>query len=263
MNGQTSPVRRRTLLRAAFASLLGLALAAGGIELGFRFLLFSPSSIARRLGAGLRKPERFSDPMCEEEYWRLQDLFLDPAHSQQAPNPDPVCGWTGPITPGTYAPTQPYDLRGRRPILLYGDSYAQCVTPVGQCFQTLLENSDLADRYCLVNYGVGGYGLDQEYLLLKHSIDRWKDLDPIVVVSFLVDDDFSRNVLAFRCWPKPRLRIDGRSFRREEVPFWPAGIDLEIGLAGAKQLELVVERTGKSAGSEWIHIAGARLEWVP
>ena len=63
-----------------------------------------------------------------------------------------------------------------------------------------------------------------------------------------------------------RLRLKqayGRLIRREEVPSWPNGIDLDIPLDGAKQLELVVERTGPSAGAEWIHIAGARLEWLP
>jgi hypothetical protein len=209
MNIQTSHVRRRSFSRAILASLLGFTLAVGGIELAFRFLLFSPSSVARKLGAGLRKAELFSDPRSEEEFWRLQDLFLDPAHRQGAVRPDPVCGWTGPILPDTYEPAQPSDLRGRRPVLLYGDSYARCLTPAGQCFQTLLERSDLADRCCLVNYGVGGYGIDQELLLLQHSIDRWKDLDPIVVVSFLVDDALARNRFAFRCWPKPRLKIEG------------------------------------------------------
>jgi hypothetical protein len=59
------------------------------------------------------------------------------------------------------------------------------------------------------------------------------------------------------------IRVDGRTLRREEVPSWPDGIDLDIPLDGAKQLELVVERTGPSAGNAWIHVAGARLEWVP
>jgi hypothetical protein len=93
-------------------------------------------------------------------------------------------------------------------VLLYGDSFANCNTPPGQCFEDLLERSALADRYCLVNYGVGGYGIDQEYLLLQRSIDKWKELDPIVVVSFLVDDDFPRNLVSFRAWPKPRFRIE-------------------------------------------------------
>ncbi len=202
--------RAGKLLRAGLSTLLGLAIALVGLELGLRFLLFSKSSFARRLGAPWRKAEWYAQ-QNEDAYWKLVYLFTDRERWLGAHRPDPVCGWTGRIDPKTYLPAKPVDVRGRRPVLLYGDSFANCATPDGECFEDLLERSDLADRYCLVNYGVGGYGVDQELILLRQSIDLWKDKNPIVVLSFLVDDDFQRNLLSFRSSPKPRFQLeDGR-----------------------------------------------------
>jgi hypothetical protein len=197
----------RRVLRPALISLLALALAILCAELGLRFLLFSRSSLALRLGESWRKAEWYADSQNEDAYWKLVYLFTDPKRWLGAFRPSPECGWTGDIDPLTYLPVPPVDLRARRPILLYGDSYANCNTPEGQCFEDILERTDLADRYCLVNYGVGGYGVDLELILLRRSIDLWKDRDPIVVLSFLVDDDFSRDILSFRSSPKPRFRI--------------------------------------------------------
>jgi hypothetical protein len=199
------PRFRNAILALALASVCALLAAEGA----FRFLLFSDTSVARRLGARLRDPAHFADHTSEDEYWRLQALFDGQLAGDHL---DAVCGWTGPyIEDGTYVPKTWPDLRGRTPVLLYGDSYATGCTPPEQRFPAILAKSDLADRYVLVDYGVGGYGVDQIYLLLHHSIDRWRDLDPIVIVSFFVDDDFSRNVLGFRCWPKPHFTIrDGR-----------------------------------------------------
>src|SRR5205085_7133999 len=101
------------------------------------------------------------------------------------------------------------------PVLLFGDSYAQCATPPEQCFQSLLEQSELTHEFALLNYGVGGFGLDQMYLLLRHVLPRFREQKPFVVVAIMIDDDFTRSLLAMRDWPKSRahwehgiLRID-------------------------------------------------------
>ena len=219
--------RRRRRRRALLGLLLGLVLVVPILELGIRFLVLGDSGVARRLGAGLRRAENFADPRTDEDYWKLQYLFLDPQEQGPANHPDPVCGWTGyAVRDGTYEHLYAKELRGRRPVLLYGDSFAACNTEPDQCFQGILERSDLADRYVLVNYGVGGYGVDQIHLLIRQSIELWRGKDPIVVVSFLVDDDFNRNVLPFRCWPKPRFRIE----KGELVPPGPVETDPDAWL---------------------------------
>jgi len=205
-----SPRSRRTRRfgKAVLALSIGFALVLPLLEIGIRFLVLGDSALARRLGESLRKPEYFADSNVDDDYWKLQYLFLPEDKKGPAKNADAECGWTGDyVQPGTYEHARAADVRGRRPVLLYGDSYAACATGPEACFEGILERSDLGEEYCLVNYGVGGYGLDQVYLLLRKTIDAWKDQDPIVVVSFLVDNDFDRDVLSFRCWPKPRFAI--------------------------------------------------------
>lgn len=211
----------RKLARRALAAGIGLAVALLGLEIGLRFLLFSDSALARRLGGSWRKAEWYADPRSEDAYWKLQYLFLDPARRSPVPGPDPSCGWMADLRPGTYDPPVAPDLRGRRPVLLYGDSYAHCTTAPSHCFPELLEQSDLGDRYAMVNLGVGGYGLDQILLLLRATIDRWKELDPIVVVSFFVDDDFHRDTLTFRSWPKRRFALEDGKLALSGPPLLP------------------------------------------
>lgn len=201
---------RSKIRRLLFALSLGAVLAVLLAELGVRFLVHHPNVSLGALGRSLRVPENFSDGNSEDDFWKIQYLSAQPEHAGPAENPDPITGWTGHyVKPSTYEHVDAPSIRGRRPILLYGDSFAQCNTPSYECFQSILERSDLAERYCLLNYGVGGYGLDQIYLLLKHSIDHYAALDPIVVVSLLVESDLDRCLLSFRCWPKPRLDVVG------------------------------------------------------
>ncbi|MFN0008136.1 MAG: hypothetical protein ACKVXR_09535 [Planctomycetota bacterium] len=201
--------RTRRFWKALLALSIGFALVLPLLEIGIRFLVLGDSELARRLGESLRKPEYFADSNVDDDYWKLQYLFLPDDKKGPAKNADAVCGWTGDyVTPGTYEHARASDVGGRRPVLLYGDSYAACATEAQACFQGILERSDLAGEYALVNYGVGGYGVDQVCLLLRKTIDAWKDRDPIVVISFLVDNDFDRDILSFRCWPKPRFAIE-------------------------------------------------------
>jgi hypothetical protein len=202
--------RRRRFGKAILALSIGFLLVPPLLELGIRFLVLGDSALARRLGGGLRRAEYFADSNVDDDYWKLQYRFLPEDKKGAAASADAECGWTGDyVRPGTYEHALASEVRGRRPVLLYGDSFAACATEPEQCFQGILERSDLADRYCLVNYGVGGYGLDQVCLLLRKTLAAWKDQHPIVVISFLLDNDFDRDVLTFRCWPKPRFELDG------------------------------------------------------
>ncbi|MEO6710085.1 MAG: SGNH/GDSL hydrolase family protein [Planctomycetota bacterium] len=184
------------------------ALIAGEILL--RIAIFHPSPMLGRLGWRLGQPRMYTNCDNDDDYWKLSCKLQGEAALDGTPNPDLITGWTGTdIEPGSYEHIDEASLRGRRPVLLYGDSFAQGVTQVKDSFQALFERSELADRYAMLNYGVGGYGLDQIYLLLENSIDRFKDRDPIVIVAILVESDLERSVLEFRSWPKPRLDVVG------------------------------------------------------
>jgi hypothetical protein len=118
--------------RVACAGKLSAAVVAGLLlaEAGFRMLLFGESAAALRLGARLRVPSAFADA-DESDHWKLLRLFQPRAMRKAQRFPDPVTGWI----------RRPYDLAsverelaGRRPVLLFGDSYAQCTTP--ECSRT-------------------------------------------------------------------------------------------------------------------------------
>lgn len=215
--------RRRRRLAARFG--LALALLGAGLvaaELGLRSILFGWLRANTQMGAGLRRAAYYTDGSHHDEFWILQALFRR-APTRGHAHHDPLLGWTGKVEPGTYAHPDEPRIGARRPILLYGDSNAQCMTVSSECFEGLLEESDLARDHVLLNYGVGGYGLDQIYLMLRATIDRLADRDPIVIVSLMIDDSLERSMLSFREWPKPRFGVrDGELI--EPRPVDPDGV---------------------------------------
>jgi NPCBM/NEW2 domain-containing protein len=207
----------RLLLRA----LLFVAIVLLGVELSMRWLLFSSSSLALRWGGELREASFYADRWTHDDYWRLHQRF----HHDPGPlRPEmfhPLLGWKSVnFDSQTFAHANRDQLGGRRPILLYGDSFAQCNVASDDCFEGLMERSELAGQYCLFNYGVRAYGLDQIYLLLTKSLDAWQGTQPIVVLGLYLDDDFDRSVLRYRGWPKPRfvLRGGALALERPTVP---------------------------------------------
>ena len=200
-------MRRRGARIALLATaVLGLTLL--GAELGLRALLFSASPAVRKQAWRLRQPQLYADPHTDVEHWKLA-WALGRGGETRPSVPDALLGWRSDSVDaeGRHASVGPDD--PRRPVLLFGDSFAACTTPPEDCFQGLLAESDLGDELVLVNYGVGGYGLDQIYLLLREALPHWEARDPVVVVALFVDDDLDRARFAFRDWPKPRFRLEG------------------------------------------------------
>ena len=100
-----------------------------------RLFLFHPELELGGIGASIRQPQKFCDGDSEDDYWKLRSGFQDPALIVDGPSPDPKVGWTGSfITPGTYEHVNESAIRGRKLVLLYGDSFSQCNTPPEECF---------------------------------------------------------------------------------------------------------------------------------
>jgi hypothetical protein len=97
--------------------------------------------------------------------------------------------------------------------LLYGDSFAGCLTTKEECFQGILNaDAQFAAEAYLLNYGCGGYGIDQIFLLLKHSLHHFQD--PFVIVSILTQD-IDRGTLSVRIGQKPYFELlDGEMVLR-------------------------------------------------
>jgi len=97
-----------------------------------------------------RDPLLYADGDSSDDYWLLRVRFGAPP----APRSDPLLGHIKTdITPGTYTHRQAGNLNGRTPVLLYGDSFANCATPARDCFEGLFNsNARFAEKYYLLNY---------------------------------------------------------------------------------------------------------------
>ncbi|MCX6290579.1 MAG: hypothetical protein NT126_02290 [Bacteroidetes bacterium] len=178
-------------------------------EYAFRSMIFSKNKSFQKL----RNPADYADDSNEDDYWKLYYLFggqyKPPAH------PHPLLGWIGDFNPATLAHNQLKELHDRRPVLLYGDSYAQCMSGV-KCFQDILNSdSSFNKKNYLLNYGVGGYGVDQADLLLKNTVHHYKD--PFVIFSLMVGD-LDRSPLSVRTGQKPFYNIEHDSLVLHGVP---------------------------------------------
>ena len=174
-------------------------------EVCFRNLLFSESELL----VGHREPALYSnhiknphEDFYNDNYWKLRHLF-DP--SFRISEPDSLLHWAASFKKNTYRHHHAAYVGKRRPVLLFGDSFAMCVDST-DCYHEIL-NSDktFKERYYFINYGVGGYGFDQIYLLMNEAVKLFED--PIVILSFLTTD-LDRSMLTIRDAPKPYFVID-------------------------------------------------------
>ena len=114
-----SPLRN---LMARFALLAAaLAISFGIGEIAVRLVLASDLPVAEKL----RKPQSFADHGWEDTYWHLQDAWG--REFRRPKNPHPLLGWATPMSHESYLHDDARKLAGRRPILLYGDSFSETV----------------------------------------------------------------------------------------------------------------------------------------
>ena len=221
-SGSLPRKRRVRFIVLCLALLAGPFLAEGML----RWLLFSQSALAERLGARLREPSLFVASPNTDDYTTLFARFALGARLQPGipPYADPELGWIGAeIDPRTYRHAAEERIAGRRPVLLYGSSFAGCAGHERGCFEELLEDSELGERYGLLNYSVSGHGVDQNLLLLRKSVDLYAARDPVVVLAFVLESDMDRATLSYFTRPKPRFRArDDGEFVLEP----PDGLDL-------------------------------------
>jgi len=200
---------RRLVLRLSLSLVAGLV----ALELLLRALLFGDASWLERLGAPLRQELLFADARNEDACWKLRAHFVGERAFWPHPNFDPELGWRRhDLAPETCAHPAAGAIGSRTPLLLYGDSFAECATGPDARWEALLDRSELGERYAMLNYGTGGYGLGQMLLLMRRTLDQHvrEGLPrPVVAVAILVDDDLDRTGLGLRNFPKPRFRLDG------------------------------------------------------
>ncbi len=197
-------IMQRVALLAA--SLIISALLAEGL---WRLVLAGDT----RVGRYLRNPAFYADPFSDDLFWLLRHRW----HADFGPpdKPHPLLGWHAKLIGADYRHRDERKIRGRRPVLLYGDSFAQGYPGVVRFQQILNRDPEFARDHYFLNFGVGGYGLDQIYLLFKHSIDRFED--PFVIFSLLTHD-LDRSVLTVRLGQKPYFEVIGGELELRGVP---------------------------------------------
>lgn len=188
---------RHHLFTNAILLCLSLGASFALAEVLFRWAIFSDVSAFKNL----RDPKLYANYFSEE----LQKLtvLLDPK-SGRAQNPHPKLGWIGDASTDDLKHNKFTEINGRRPVLLYGDSFAQCPSSV-ECFEDILnKDPEFARDHYLLNYGWGNYGVDQIYLSMKYSLDHYDN--PFVVLSVMTLD-LDRALSRLRPIPKPYFEI--------------------------------------------------------
>ncbi len=192
----------------------GLLLAEGFL----RWLLFSDGELAQRWGARYRDAGLYVPTTYGDEYAKLHFLLTPPDARWKPGNPHPELGWIkSTIDPSTLLHADLGHLGERRPLLLYGSSFAACSGATGSCFEDLLERTDLSSRFSLLNYAVTAFGLDQAMLMLARTLEHYAELDPVVVMGFVVESDLERLMMSFYFAPKPRF-LSSSEDRRLVLP---------------------------------------------
>lgn len=206
--------RRRYWLGLAAGGLLGLV----ALEGALRVLLFRDVGWLEPVAARFRNELHYAFPM-EDDCWKLRARFAADRGERAHPYRDELLGWTNEdIEPGTLRHRREPPEDGRQLVLLYGNSFARSQTERAEAWEGLLERSELGASHLLLNFGVGGYGLDQIHLLLATTVDRYLARDPLVIFAILVDDSLDRAALALRNYPKPRFELAG-----DELVVHPVG----------------------------------------
>lgn len=188
---------------------LGIALFLG--EMAMRWMIFKGGDAF----AQLRRPEYFAD-ISEDAYWKLYHEFG--GEYQPPEKPHPILGWVGAFDRVCYMHHDLKDLEHRRPVLLYGDSFAQCVPEV-DCFEDILNaDSNFTRANYMLNYGVGGYGVGQAALLCSMTAPRYDR--PLVVFSMLTTD-IDRTLLSVRTGQKPYFDLEDGHLQLKGLPIDP------------------------------------------
>jgi hypothetical protein len=246
-DARKTPRKRGRLLGLLAALLLGPFLAEGIL----RWLLFAQGGLAQTLGAPFRRAELYVAAPQSDDFAKLS-VLLGAASLRERPlgQGHAEIGWLRAVIDGTsYRHADEPKLAGRRPVLLYGSSFASCKWPNEPCFEELLDGSPLGREFGLLNYAVQGHGLDQTLLLLRRSLDLYASQSPVVALAFVVEADLDRVTLSFFSRPKPRFRREGEGFVLEPPD------ELDVGAFLARHPPSV-------RSYFWRYLAG-RLPWWP
>lgn len=169
----------------------------------------------------VRNPGLYADPLSDDDYWKLDYLWL---HEQRKPNPTvtdhEILGWAPrkhPENPLGIIAEKPYTPDfDERAILFYGDSFVAGATQLHENIPQQLDQ--IVERCPVHNFGVAGYGVDQIYLRFKNSHTDFAK--PFVIFGILTSD-IDRCLLSIRGRAKPYFVLRGNLLELQGVPVNP------------------------------------------
>lgn len=209
--------RPRSLLSWALRGGFVLLATLLGLEGVLRLGLYRPGLVP--FSRGVQRADLYFHGETPD-FWLLRAQLRGRGDDGPAEYSHPILGWTsGRFDPDTYAHEDESKLDGRRPVILLGDSFAACHGALDRRFEQIMEEGSFGETHALLNYGVGGYGVDQIALLGMEALKRFEGRNAVFVLSMLVDDDLNRVILPFRGHPKPWIEPDGpRRIRIKRLP---------------------------------------------
>lgn len=161
-------------------------------------------SASKRWTVGARRPEAAGETTIEFYKNWAASLVPDPELGYvREPNVAIPCHETTNLgTRGTRA----YSQSGRK-IVFLGDSFVESAACSSDTLTTKIESLTGIDT---LNYGIGGYGVDQIFLYFERVAPTYNRKDCLILIG-LIEDDLGRMLLAVRTSPKPFFTLrDGR-----------------------------------------------------
>jgi lysophospholipase L1-like esterase len=197
-------------------SIISIVIVAGICEALLRVALFSDNFSVPEL----RQSWRYADSVYDDDYWKLAFLFNYAARAQRVGHVDSELGWAiekSPDNPLGLVSDTPYRIEDiERPILFYGDSFVAGASPIPDRIPQVMDR--LLPEVSVLNYGVGGYGVDQIYLRYAETVGGFRD--PVVLVGILTSD-LDRSILGMRTGQKPYFDILNGQLVRQNLPILP------------------------------------------
>ncbi len=212
-------------------NLLVVVLSVGAAELAIR-LLSVKTATGVKLGSMLLYPREWEDIVSQNS------AVLDKATTRQTLLVfDELLGWTvGPnrtSEDGLYFSSRE-GLRSPKPGIAFADSSASCrIALVGDSYtlgqDVRFEDSwghqlelRLGEKCQVLNFGVGGYGVDQAYLRYLRDVRPWQ---PDIVIFAFINQDVVRTMFVYSflnwgefLWAKPRFVSVGEQFSIVNAP---------------------------------------------
>ncbi len=118
----------------------------------------------------------------------------------------------------------------------------------------------LGPEFEVLNFGVGGYGVDQAYLRYEKDVRPWK---PNVVIFSFISDDVKRTMVLYHSlsreewlmpYSKPRFILRDKSLKRLNVPpLTPQELFSQESISELPHLEYDRDYKPRDWQSSWIH----------